>query len=149
MQHHNACKRDISLTPTRLLDLDCNRLNGDIALCSSRSIVEAYAPDIPQYLCLSHCWGGKVNGKTTTTNLRTRHGGFHVNELPKTFRDAVLITRRVGLRYLWIDAICICQDNESECFHEAAKMSSIYAGSLFTICALWGKKSESCMCQST
>ncbi|KAL9107667.1 MAG: hypothetical protein Q9227_007474 [Pyrenula ochraceoflavens] len=58
-----------------------------------------------------------------------------VEELTKTFRDAIEITRSFGLEYLWIDSLCIIQDSHSDWEHESMMMSSVYGGSTINIAA--------------
>jgi len=57
-------------------------------------------------------WGDSGRCTTTTSNLRDRLIGIPWNELAKTFQDAVTITRQIGVRFLWIDSLCIIQDDE-------------------------------------
>lgn len=52
------------------------------------------------YAALSHCWGTAQTIKTTTSSLQERLNEIALDSLPKTFRDAVLITRALNLRYL-------------------------------------------------
>jgi hypothetical protein len=84
----------------------------------------------PAYATLSHCWGDASNSRhvsiTTTTNLVSRKRNIDISGLPKTFRDAIQITREIGLRYLWIDSLCIIQDDPLDVDRECAVMSSIY-----------------------
>jgi hypothetical protein len=58
--------------------------------------------------------------------------------MPKTYHDAIVITHRLDVRYLWIDAICIVQDDPADWRAEAAKMKSIYQNSYCTIAATGG-----------
>lgn len=61
------------------------------------------------YACLSHCWGVEgPNYKLTRSNRCELLDGFEVRDLPKTFREAVEVCIRVGIEYLWIDALCEC-----------------------------------------
>lgn len=55
--------------------------------------------------------------------------------LPPVFRDALEATKRLGLRYIWIDSICIIQDSDSDRRRESAKMSAVYANSYYNIAA--------------
>ena len=59
-----------------------------------------------------------------------------IDDLPKTFRDAVRITRELGERFLWIDSLCIIQDYEEDWAREAAMMAEIYSHSYCTLAAL-------------
>ncbi|KAG9229079.1 heterokaryon incompatibility protein-domain-containing protein [Amylocarpus encephaloides] len=69
--------------------------------------------------------------------------GIDLKTLPKTFRHAVQISRRLGFRYLWIDALCILQDSIEDWRNEASKMGSVYEYSTCTIAAVWGRNSHS------
>jgi hypothetical protein len=57
--------------------------------------------------------------------------------MPKTFRDAIMVTKELGIQYIWIDSLCIIQDSASDWAYEAARMASVYIGALFTIAAAW------------
>lgn len=68
--------------------------------------------------------------------------------LPRTFQDAIIITRRLGYRLLWIDSLCILQDDEDDWKHEAASMGRVYGNSICTIAALGAVNSyEGCFAQ--
>ncbi|KAJ1330933.1 HET domain-containing protein [Microdochium nivale] len=117
--------------PSRLLDLGPN--NEEI---SPRLI--AVDPEWEgQYLCLSYCWGGDQPLKATTGNLAalSSPAGFAYQDLPKTPRDACLVTKLFGQRYIWIDALCIVQDDPADKAREIPKMRDIYRGALLTIVA--------------
>ncbi|KAI9732177.1 MAG: hypothetical protein M1834_004274 [Cirrosporium novae-zelandiae] len=62
--------------------------------------------------------------------------------MPANFRDAIIITRKLGLRYLWIDSLCIIQDSRSDWEQQSAVMGSIYHSSALTIAAASAKNSE-------
>ncbi|KAH7068151.1 heterokaryon incompatibility protein-domain-containing protein [Paraphoma chrysanthemicola] len=88
-----------------------------------------------RYIALSHCWGGKVPLTTTTATLSDRTRCIPLQSLPKTFREAVAVTRKLEVRYLWIDSLCILQDSRVDWEKEAAVMGDIYASSYLTIAA--------------
>lgn len=80
-----------------------------------------------RYVALSHCWGqGGTPFTTTHQTLPLRMDGIDVTALPQTFRDSVTLTERLGLRYLWIDSLCIIQDDAEDWAREAALMASVY-----------------------
>ena len=66
---------------------------------------------------------------TNEANLKSRQISISSNEIPKTFQDAIKVTRWLGVKYLWIDSFCIVQDDVLEWQTEAAKMADIYGGS--------------------
>ncbi|KAL8848827.1 MAG: hypothetical protein Q9221_006166 [Calogaya cf. arnoldii] len=90
----------------------------------------------PGYCTLSHCWGQTQPLKLT----RDSYEGFEENIpfelLPKTFADAIHITLNLGVSYLWIDSLCICQDDQGDWLAESARMGDIYANGICNIAAL-------------
>ncbi|CAI6045495.1 unnamed protein product [Clonostachys chloroleuca] len=88
-----------------------------------------------EYVSLSHCWGVGKQFKLETGSLKSRQTNINLHEMPKTFQDAVRITRHIGLRYLWIDSLCIIQDSEKDWLQEAARMGQYYRDASFTIFA--------------
>ncbi|KAH9203772.1 heterokaryon incompatibility protein-domain-containing protein [Leptodontidium sp. 2 PMI_412] len=90
-----------------------------------------------RYACLSHCWGRTQIIRTLTSNLESHKKSIPWSSLSKTFQDAIKITRELGLRYLWIDSLCIIQDSVSDWENQAAVMGDIYSGSYITIAATW------------
>lgn len=87
------------------------------------------------YTALSYCWGTFGNMETTRENLVVHQRGVELRKLPQTLLDAVKITLSLGMRYLWVDALCICQDDAHEKMQEIAEMEDIYAGATLTILA--------------
>jgi len=59
-----------------------------------------------EYACLSHCWGGQSVIQTTTQNLEKYTVDIPWEELPRTFRDAIIFAHSIGFEYLWIDSLC-------------------------------------------
>lgn len=85
------------------------------------------------YATLSHRWGGEFNMKTTKLSLGDRLKGFRLEDLPRTFHDAALVALAMDIKYLWIDSLCIVQDDRTEWLEQSAKMGSIYMNAAFTI----------------
>ncbi|RBR13522.1 uncharacterized protein FIESC28_08150 [Fusarium coffeatum] len=68
--------------------------------------------------------------------------GIPVGNLPATFRDAVIATNQLGYQYLWIDSLCIVQDDNRDWETECPRMSSVFQGATLTI-AVPGAKDSS------
>lgn len=88
-----------------------------------------------QYSALSHCWGSAPLLATTKSNWQKLAANISFNALPPLFQDAIIITRQLGLRYIWIDSLCIVQDSLRDWETESSKMGSIYQNSYITISA--------------
>ena len=92
------------------------------------------------YVALSYCWGAAapgVNYIPVEANLGARLAlkGFPRDELPATIIDAITITERLGMQYIWVDALCIIQDEKKDKEFELGKMSQYYRNSYLTIAA--------------
>jgi hypothetical protein len=86
-------------------------------------------------MTLSHCWG-PTNFITTTENtFKQRIAGILLADLPQTFKEAVSLTRNLGIQYLWIDSLCIKQLDKEDWENEASKMRSVYSHSYLNIAA--------------
>jgi hypothetical protein len=98
-----------------------------------------------KYVTLSHCWGQASQRPLTTTagNLAQHLQGIPLLHLPLTFKDAVEVSRRLGLRYLWIDSLCIVQGDAEAWALEASMMASVYENALVTLFALSSVDSKS------
>ena len=86
-----------------------------------------------QYGVLIYRWGAQNNLKTMKKTLDDHQKGIPMTVLPKTLRDAMTVTCRLLFRYMWIDSLCIIQDDPSDWATEAAHMGDIYMNSTFTI----------------
>lgn len=92
--------------------------------------------DTADYVALSHCWGvSRAMPKTTQANLQSNLESIRISELPATFRDAILLTKALGIKYLWIDSLCIVQDDQSDWELESSLMAEIYSNATLTIAA--------------
>src|SRR5262249_4344967 len=90
-----------------------------------------------RYATLSHCWGSAQFLQLTRSNLQSFQKGIKLEDLSKIFQDAVAATRMLGVRYLWIDSLCICQDqgDRSDWLTEAGLMAKVYSHSLCNLMA--------------
>ncbi|KAF2806746.1 HET-domain-containing protein, partial [Mytilinidion resinicola] len=88
------------------------------------------------YMTVSHRWGDKQPISLTQNSAADLKGGMLVSELPKTFADAVKVAWELGIRYIWIDSLCIYQDSEHEWQSESAKMGLVYKNSWLNIAAI-------------
>jgi hypothetical protein len=87
------------------------------------------------FVSLSHCWGGAEILKLTTTNISVLKGDISFLQLPKTFQDAIQVVRTLGIRYIWIDSLCIIQNSDQDWHKEASAMLKVYKHALFNIAA--------------
>lgn len=71
---------------------------------------------------------GQLVPKTTTDKLVDNLMGLHVESFPKTFKDAVHSCGQLGYEYIWIDSLCIIQDDKNDFDKECSRMHEIYSG---------------------
>lgn len=98
---------------------------------------------ISNWTALSYCWGGVKSFITTEANLEKRKQPIPWETIPKTFQDAMTLTHRLDIRYIWIDAVCIIQDSKSDWTSEAKKMANIYENAYVVIAADLGESCDS------
>ncbi|CZS85940.1 unnamed protein product [Fusarium graminearum] len=88
------------------------------------------------YVALSYRWGGlEAVWQTTTSNLESRSSGFSIDEFPKTLSNIVKVTHNLGFKWIWIDSLCIVQDDKDDWAREAVKMVAIYQNAIVTVAA--------------
>lgn len=121
---HPACTTEKTPLPTRVLDV--SRHNPSLHISHGKE---------EPYTALSHCWGTTPLIQTHRLSLQDRLDGVPWESLSKTFQDAVTTTRELGLRYLWIDSLCIVQDDSDDWARESGRMASIYEGASVVLAA--------------
>lgn len=127
---HDVCKSsNRGWIPTRLLQVFHS------GACQLVRLVLRAQMQIVPYAALSHCWGKGVSIRLTAKRYREFEKGLPVASLPKTFRDAVAVSLRLGLRYIWIASCCIIQDSTDDWQKEAMNMHKVYANAEITIAA--------------
>ncbi|KAF2690916.1 HET-domain-containing protein [Lentithecium fluviatile CBS 122367] len=98
-----------------------------------------YNSDFVRLLCASETSRQEYKRTycTTQDNITQRLESFSISELPKTFQDAVKVTRELGVLYLWIDSLCIIQhgDNGEDWKHQSSQMESVFSHAYCIIAA--------------
>ncbi|KAI1208529.1 heterokaryon incompatibility protein-domain-containing protein [Annulohypoxylon truncatum] len=92
----------------------------------------------PQYAALSYCWGSPSDSatqfKTEKGTLANRITGFSLDSMTQVMRDAVAVTKALSISYIWIDALCIVQDDRVDWERESTTMADVYRQAYITIC---------------
>jgi hypothetical protein len=119
--------------PTRLIHVGSAK--EDLRLCQMPEL-----GGIAGYVALSHSWGIKESRekevpRTTRSNLTERTENIKWDHLTQTFQDAVEITRRLGQQYLWVDSLCILQDDDDDWALQASRVARIYQNAYVVIAA--------------
>lgn len=116
--------------PTRLLYIR------ELADRDEVTLVHTQRMRVAKYACLSYCWGGSqpvIN--TVLRGFASDDWVIPVRELPQTFKDAICTLRLLDFDYLWIDSLCIVQNDPKDKDREICQMSRIYKNASLTLCA--------------
>lgn len=136
---HEHCQhdgRDPTWIPSRLIHVGI--ANADVVRLTSKSDRSLPEP----YTTLSHCWGAGRPLQLFKDTEDMLCEGIELSKLPKTFQDAVTVTRRFVISYLWIDCLFILQDSQEDLDIELFSMHKVYANSYLNISADWGGDSS-------
>ncbi|KAF2688957.1 HET-domain-containing protein [Lentithecium fluviatile CBS 122367] len=130
---HAICRTpNIGFVPKRLVQV----IDGDSGLrLVERDDLKLFSED---YCALSYCWG--LQGNTLTTrkeNLEHHLRGMRLSSMPQTIQDAVIVCRSLHIPYLWVDALCIVQndDGERDWYEQSSEMCEIYSNAHLVISA--------------
>lgn len=120
--------------PERLIDVGGGRLR----LVDRKDIIADPAIR-PQYCALSYCWGPSEDAvyqtKTTRKNIERNLESMDFDDLSPVLKDAVTTARSLSIPYLWVDALCILQDDMSDWQMQCSQMNDIYGGACVTFIA--------------
>lgn len=123
-------QNDSHFKPSRLVDV------GDSHGCESIRVINTLGLAISDYVCLSYCWGGKQ--PIICTSQKLGNSGtwiIDLQDLPRTFKDTIKVCRQLNFRFIWIDSLCIIQDDPVDVESEILQMPSIYRNAQMTLCA--------------
>ena len=137
LQNHPSCSAENeseSWVPTRLIEIKPGVSDGTpiTRLCLNPNLLGQ------KYMTLSHCWGpnpAMVGLITTIDNIRRLEESIPWDKLSKTFQDAIILTLKLGINYLWIDSLCIIQQCPEDWIREAKEMQRVYYNSFLNIAA--------------
>ncbi|MCJ1385600.1 hypothetical protein MMC17_008723 [Xylographa soralifera] len=143
LDSHNECElagQDTKDRPKRLIHVGNNDDYSDVRICSDVGVNQ-------QYMTLSHCWGPSgVSMRLLERNLQQYSAQVPWKDIPRTFQHAIVIVRNLsnslGVEHLWIDALCIIQDSDTDKQRELRRMSSIYQYALCNLATCLGRDSD-------
>ncbi|PSN63125.1 hypothetical protein BS50DRAFT_456493, partial [Corynespora cassiicola Philippines] len=91
------------------------------------------------YLALSYVWGDRNTFLLSRDNLSTLSEAGALTAcwqmIPQTIKDAIILAKDIGFRYLWVDALCIVQNDPNNKLRNIQQMASIYANATACIAA--------------
>ncbi|KAF5008125.1 hypothetical protein FDECE_5609, partial [Fusarium decemcellulare] len=118
--------------PTRLVDVESSDPNFVRLVITSKELMND-----KRYIAASHCWGLNMpaSAKTLTSSLEQHTKQVSLQALSRTFVNFIEISRNIGIRYVWIDSLCIIQDSHQDWVTEAAQMAAVYSKAYVTLSA--------------
>lgn len=160
LEHTETCSPEIDQSPLvgykfpglkvlRLLDVE------------ALHIVEFRKDEkVPGYVALSYVWGSANTVRLTKANILelTTTSGFKASQflLPRTIEDSITLAQQLSLRFLWVDTLCLVQNdfgdvslgvNVMDCIYEAAYLTIIAAEGFNAHSGLPGVQPESRLSQ--
>ncbi|KAF7925692.1 uncharacterized protein EAE98_006917 [Botrytis deweyae] len=143
LSKHEKCQNRDEINqklPTRVIDVQHEGQDPFLVETNQRN---------GNWVALSYCWGSSPTAVTTRQNLQQHCNKIPISSLPQTMKDAIVVARRLGYRYLWIDSLCIIQDSPEDWAVESLKMADVYGGASLTIAAGAGIDTASGIFDST
>ena len=128
---HQACPhpRPIASSLRRLI-----KVSGSISAPHLKLVTNSNIPPF-QYAALSYCWGGDQSVVLQQHNLQAWFSEIPYSLLPQTIKDAIKVTMELSLVYLWVDALCIIQDDPQDKLNQISQMADVYEQAYITISA--------------
>ncbi|KAI1737961.1 heterokaryon incompatibility protein-domain-containing protein [Xylaria scruposa] len=137
---HSRCRKfeqqPHKFTPKKLIQL----LPNDHGVISDWKLISSIG-DVP-YITLSHCWGSSQPTRLTKESLYEFSRPSSVLSLPKTYQHAIAIANSLKFQYLWIDSLCIVQDDDDDWKTQSRYMGLIYRNAACNIAATWATDSN-------
>lgn len=154
-ENHKRCWADLkhldsevpteamTFLPSRMIDVgDALNDKHPRLVITSEMQSRTWKGEATKYMALSYCWG-PVDGtskllKTTHSTIGLRTEKIELNTMPQTFQDAITIARTLSIQYLWIDSLCIIQDDTRDWQIESSKMADIFSNAYLTLISASG-----------
>lgn len=140
LHNHQSCqpRTDPSAhLPTRVVDVGQDTPGPT----SNPRLIDGQGRKEP-FVALSYCWGPERLLTLTASTEGALRSGVSLDTVPATIRDAIIVTRALGYRFLWVDALCIRQDSADDWAREAATMRRVYRGAVMTLSASAASKAS-------
>ncbi|KAI1117979.1 HET domain-containing protein [Nemania sp. NC0429] len=124
-KRHTCYTSDDPVLPTRLVQV----VDGQVRVVNTEG-------RRGRYMTLSHKWGTNEGFKLTKSNITDLTSFIPWDDIPKAYQQSIEVTRRLGIEHIWIDSLCIIQDDTEDWKREAGKMKEVYGSSYLNIAAV-------------
>ncbi|KAK0108666.1 hypothetical protein ONS95_003457 [Cadophora gregata] len=133
-----------SFLPTRLIDVGNPNTGVEPRLILSNTLPRSGNSQVntSKYVALSYCWGSPEESsrllKTTHSTMREWMNSINFGTLPLALQDAITVARTLEVQYIWIDSLCIIQNDSEDWQIESSRMADIFSNAYLTIVAATG-----------
>ncbi|KAI1127010.1 heterokaryon incompatibility protein-domain-containing protein [Nemania abortiva] len=131
---HGCARRENVVLPKRVIEVPSDK--------KKQPTLRITRGEAGTYVALTHCWGRKPMKKLLADNETEWSNGIDPSSLSQNFQDALEITRLLGYRYIWIDALCIVQDSAKDWEEQAPKMAEVYSCANLVLSAAFATNSD-------
>ncbi|KAI1151284.1 heterokaryon incompatibility protein-domain-containing protein [Nemania diffusa] len=131
---HGCARREDAVLPKRVIEVPKDE--------NQQPLLRVPCGETGTYVALTHCWGTRPMKKLLMEYETEWRHGIDPSSLSQNFQDALRITRLLGYRYIWIDALCIVQDSAKDWEEEAPKMAEVYSGASLVLSAAFATNSD-------
>jgi hypothetical protein len=145
MVNHEKCNANLGTIPTAILPARVIDVGGTTARLVTTADLDTGV--LAPYLTVSHRWMARGMPKLLKCNLETMQQNVQLQALPAVFQESVILARAIGICYVWIDSLCIIQDDPSDVQTEISNMGHIYRNAILNVGALktsWVPEKEEC-----
>lgn len=125
----------VPMLPSRVVDVGMPNERIDCRIVPGRG-------QSARYVAFSHCWGGPISVLLKVETLDAFQIRLPDESLPLNFRDAITVTRNLGIRYIWIDSLYIVQDSKADWEAASKKMATIHRNSTITLASSASRHSQ-------
>jgi hypothetical protein len=132
--NHKRCNAHLGTTCSATLPARALHVSGTNARLVQMTHIDTKI--ITPYLTVSHKWMTQGMPKLLRCNLQKMQQSVQLHTLPAIFQDSILLARAIGICYVWIDSLCIIQDDSRDIETEISKMGQIYRNAILNVGAL-------------
>ncbi|TLD21954.1 hypothetical protein PspLS_08229 [Pyricularia sp. CBS 133598] len=129
-----AGSMDPGWLPTRLIDVGQQGKTHNVRVITTASEPGLHG-SLARYATLSHCWGTASFLTLTKSRFSALSRNIPLADLPRTFQEAITVCRHLSISYIWIDSLCIIQDDIDDWLVESVEMQKVYANGFINIAA--------------
>ncbi|KAG7291346.1 hypothetical protein NEMBOFW57_001361 [Staphylotrichum longicolle] len=140
--HGESCNRHFGTDlPTRLIHI---QEDGTLKLVDTAWFTAEERASL-SYATVSHVWGLSQMLKLETTNIESFRSVIPLGSLARKFREVIRLATTIGIRYVWIDTLCIIQNSRDDWLQEGGRMATVYQSATINFAPVGGSATDVCL----